>query len=332
MDFFETGVVAGRKAAWHGKAIRPEGKEILTAAEMCALVPELASDIDQRRVAYEGADGQWHVIDDRVANVRVLDETMIGMVGKNWKAIPPKRLFRFGDDVVASGEAKYESAFTMKGGSEVCILMQRPRDILIGGHEQERMKRYIAMICGYDTWGQARSLQVFPTDVRCECWNTVQMALRGMGTFFSIPHTGDLEGKIELARRTLDITFKHDEAFEAVANDMARTPFSKRDLRDVLDKLTIFQPPKPEKDTVRKQENRELAKGAIIDYFTMAPNLTETPTAGTKWAAYNAVCEYSDWDRPVQTKKDPMARFRRITKDTAMKDETFRLLMPQVAV
>lgn len=325
LDYFETGVVAGRKAAWHGKAIRPEGKEVLTAGEMLRLVPELDSDIDQREVAYRGRDGNWITIGDRVANVREIDDKMIGMVGKDYKVVPPKRIFSFMDELVQAGEASYESAFTMKGGSEVALLMRRPRDILIGGHEEERMHRYLLALNGYDTWGQARALQIFPTDVRAECWNTVQMAVHRMTSSFSIPHTGDMEGKILLARKALDLTFKHDEEFEQIANRLISEPFTKRDMGNLLDKLTVFMPP-AKNDTVRKQENRDYARQAIQQYFATSPNLTETPAKGTKWAAYNAIIEWSDWDRPVQN-KDGMGRFRRVMLDTAVKDEALALLI-----
>jgi phage/plasmid-like protein (TIGR03299 family) len=245
---------------------------------------------------------------------------------------PPKRIFRFFDELVDSGEAKFHTAGVLKGGSVVWVLMKRPDDILIGGHPEERMQRFIFATTGYDTWGQSLALTIAPTDVRVVCWNTVQMALSGMLSSWSIPHTGDLDGKIEEVRKSLDLRFKHDEQFEALANRLLEEPFTTRDMRKLLKRLTPFQV--PEQDTDRKAENREYAMEAIVQYFTTSPTLTETPAMGTKWGAYNAIIEWSDWDRIVrrdkqaedQDKAASQARFRKIMFDTGVKEEALALI------
>jgi phage/plasmid-like protein (TIGR03299 family) len=319
------GFFGNGERAWHNQGTALD-EDVVSVEEAFQLVPELAMDVASRPLAYKLPDGSYVDFDSEVANVRE-DGNVVGVVSPDYKIIAPWRGARFLDELLQAGELKCHTGGTVKAGRQWWMLFRLPREIKIGGHDMESIVPFIMATNSFD---RTMSFTLATTPVRVVCWNTIQAGLASARRSWSASHTGDLDGKMIEAAKALDLAHTYYADFEAMGNHLAKIPFEIPEMKSLVDRLSIFTP--PQEDTDRKAENRQAAKDAILSYFQYAPNLTESPVQFTRWGAYNAVAEYSDWDRI--SRKSPKSgdtaeqnRFARIISDTSVKDEALSLLL-----
>lgn len=326
MDAFEAGFMGAGQRAWHNKGtVIPE--DVVTIERAFQLVPELASDVVTRPLRYQGADGEWHDLIGNVANVRLLDEKVVGVVSDEHTIIHPSRACRFLDDLMAAGELRCHTAGTVKGGRQWWMLFRLPEDLKVGGLDVEKVVPFMLATGSYDA---SMSLTFAATPVRTVCWNTIRAGLASAAASWSCNHRGELDGRLMEASKALGLVHTYYAEFEKLTDQLASSEFSEGRLRDMLDKMKVFTVP-PADDTDRKRTRRDGSKQAIVDYYMTAPNLRDTPIAGTKYAAYNAVVEWSDWDRTARKTKlgddAEQNRFARIMGNEPVKDEALALLL-----
>lgn len=325
MDAYESGFMGAGERAWHNKGIViPE--DTISIERAFQLVPELASDVVTRPLRYLGADGDYHDLVGNVANVRLLDEKVVGVVSDDHTIIHPTRACRFLDDLLAAGELRCHTAGTVKGGRQWWMLFRLPADLLIGGYAAEAVKPFMLVTGSYDG---SMSLTFASTPVRVVCWNTIRAGLAQAASSWSTNHRGELDGKLVEAGKALALIHTYYDTWTLMAERLAESDYSEGRLRAMLDKLSIFTVPAD--DTDRRKQRRAASKDAIVDYYTSAPNLKATPISGTKYAAWNAVVEWSDWDRTARKTKlgdtAEMNRFARIMGNEPVKDEALSLLL-----
>lgn len=326
MHAFEAGFFGNGDRAWHNLGtVIPD--DVVSVERAFQLVPELASAVYSRPLAYRNPDGTYTDFTSEVANVREMDGKVVGVVSPDYKIIEPWRGARFIDDLLQAGDLACHTGGTVKGGRQWWMLFRMPEDVLIGGHADENVVPFVMITNSFD---RSMSFTIAMTPVRVVCWNTIQAGLSRAARTWSASHNGDLDGKLIDAAKVLGLTRTYYQEFAELGNNLIRVPWDVTQMRGLVDRLTVFQPPK-EADTDRKAENRDAAKQAIVDYFQFAPNLVDTAANGTAWAAYNAVAEYSDWDRiSRKTKAGDTAgqsQFARIINDTTMKDEALSLIL-----
>src|SRR3972149_2604292 len=76
------------------------------------------------------------------AIVRDTDATIYAVVGANYVPVQNKDAFKFFDSVVGTGEAYYETAGSLRGGSRVWMLANLKGSISVKGEE---VKRYLTL-------------------------------------------------------------------------------------------------------------------------------------------------------------------------------------------
>ena len=112
-------------------------------------------------------------VPNRYVLYRDTDDQPLGIVGSNYQADAPKDIFRFADQLVPDGVARWSSVGTLWNGSfpRFFATMRLNDDWHIRG---EKHHNYILFHTDYN--GQY-SLQILGTDVRVVCQNTVNLAL-----------------------------------------------------------------------------------------------------------------------------------------------------------
>jgi len=114
-----------------------------------------------------------------------------------------------------------------------------------------------------------------------------------------------VDSKIQAARETLQLTWKYIESFEALANDLIDQKMTDKQFYSLVENVFPIDDP----ESPRAVTMAETARGTLNGLWK-AP--TQTNIFGTKWAAYNAFAEYTDWARPVRDKNPDTARAIRI--------------------
>lgn len=284
--YFENGVFTKATPAWHGLGTVIEDQAI-TAERVFELVPELGSDIVRAPIfaAYGDEDDPSISETDRyLANVRVLDGRIVGVMGSRYELFTGRDMFAFGDEVVGQvGGAHYNTAGTLKGGSTIWGLVDLPGSIEIAGLPGERMTPYLFLANSFDG---SCALQVRTAWTRVVCANTFNVALnQGLG--FKIRHTANLGDRVVEAQQALGMTFQLGEEIKALGDKLIAEKVNRKAMNEFLATLVPFVD-----DATEAQKDNTLATRADIAHiFTDSP--TTGDAAGTKWGALQAVMEYT---------------------------------------
>lgn len=336
---FESGFMGGRRPAWHGLGTVLD-EDVVTAEraiELAGLDWEVIPVPIEANITAGGlvgpnypgtvADDQTVPISSHRALLRSSDHAVLGVVGHAYTPVQNREAFAFMDALVDSGEAKYHTAGSLKGGKRVWLLARVGEGIRIGGLDDELIDPFILLSNGHD--GRA-SLTVTPTPVRVVCQNTVRMALKGSQVAWVARHTSGVTQRVSEARRTLGLTFTYYQQLEAVGNELVARRMSVQEFARFMKRLM----PLPKDDPAihlgeRAATNRAEARAAITGLFRDAPNLENV--RGTRWAALQAVVEWSDWGVDVRGGRNitlPEARFLRHTgpEGLAVKDAAMAML------
>jgi phage/plasmid-like protein (TIGR03299 family) len=327
---FESGFVVGDRA-WHGLAevfetSPPTAEEALTLAGQDWLVDKAPL----QALIPNGKSGPREVlVEDRFATYRTDTGFVLGVVGADWTPVQNRTSFRWLDELVDGGELDYESVGVLQGGRKVFIQAKLPGFLEIGGHPNERIKRFI-LVCN----GHAGTLafRIKLVHQRVVCTNTLGMALSEGGESFVARHTSGIEFRAQAARTVLGVAFREDERFSQMAEELVQTPLDPQggDFRQFLRRLVPLAPG-VEADS-RKAKNVEEARLAIRNLAFSGEDLE--PVRGTAWAALQAAVEYSDWGTRV-IGDGQLALERRFTrnvlKEDAIKSRAVALLAPDYA-
>ena len=267
-----------REVPWHGLGEIVDDK--LTAAEALQ-VGGLDWDVELRPLkAYLGHDArpQYVTVEDRFGVVRSTDNSVLGVVGGTYVPFQNRDAFVFFDNLVDNGEAKYDTAGSLRKGKWVWLTAKMPETVLIGG--EDAIDVYLLLSTSHDG---SRSITASVTPVRVVCQNTLNMAQKAAKRKWSVRHLSTAGQRLEEARQALGMTFKYVDAFEVKATELLSQSMVDQEFTKLVEGILPDRPRTPQ----------------VIEELRFAFN--ESPTLdnikGTKWAAYNAVAEYFDWLR-----------------------------------
>ena len=248
---------------------------------------------------------------DHFATVRTNPVTgrpdVLGVVGRGYTPIQNEEHAELLDTLVDESGAHFETAGSVKGGRQVFLTMKLPETMLIGGIDAVDM--YIVACNSHDGTSAFRLL-ISP--VRVVCANTLSLAIRRAQSSFSIRHTSGAHGYIGQARAALGLTFKFAEAFQAEADRMIEQTITDEQFRSIVAQLWTTDSTSERSKTITR--NRQVALSGLL-------HRSETNDAirGTRWAAYQAITEYTDHVAPIADKRNPaMARAERVVTSSAV--------------
>jgi phage/plasmid-like protein (TIGR03299 family) len=329
---FSSGVFAStvqgqRWETWHGLGTYFEDKPLMTARECMAEVPELDTEIVPCDLAFRHpVTGEWTVISEEVANVRLMDSMWLANVTTSYKRVQPWESFQFMDDLVQSDQAKYIAAIVLSKGRKIVLTVRLTElGIKIAGMTDESIDINVVLSNTYDRSG---AFQTAITPIRPACVNSEALTFKTAPRVFSLRHTESITGKIAQAQQTLGLVHTYVAELERVGNLLVEQPFSNADFGRFMDRLVPLTPKMEADPGGRAASNRAEAVMAVTRIFSEADNLANV--RNTKWAALNAVTEYEDWVTKVRDTKLNTAearRFMRSVDDNPQKDRALALLL-----
>ena len=132
------------------------------------------------------------------ANVRDIDEKVLGVVTDRYKVVQNAEAFAFTDSLLGEG-VHYETAGALQGGRKIWLLAKLPDKYIIEG---EQIEPYLVFSSSHDGNG---AIKVAMTPVRVVCQNTLNIALATARRTWSTVHVGDLARKMDDAHNTLEV-------------------------------------------------------------------------------------------------------------------------------
>jgi len=278
------------KLPWHGLGQAVE-KEVTAAAAI--RLAGLDWTIEKHPVFLKGkndVDG-IPVIGSSVPNafavLRPEDSQILGVVTGAYEIIQNSDCFDFMDSIIGEGQAIYHTAGSLFNGRIIFITLKLPTDAKVG---PDKIEKYILLSSSHDG-SQALSIQWTP--VRVVCANTLSAAFGDCSSGIKIRHRRNYRGKVEEARKVLQLTEVYYAELEKCFNQLLNTPFTNINMEDFAEDLFHVE------GTVSKQTKAKRSR--IVELFSTGQG--NAAVGNTKWAAYNAVTEFVDHNTKFRTRE-----------------------------
>lgn len=276
----ETMFSGNRITPWHRLGTVVDGvltaKDAIRAAGLDWTVEKYP--VPDFEVAYDEDGNAYHtdkivLSDDRFFLKRSTDLKRLGLVSDIYKQFQNEQAFDFMDTLVDSGEAKYETAGSLRGGAVIFLSMETPKHIILPGDDE--IKTYLLLRTSHDGSGR---ISVYVVTVRVVCMNTLTWAINGAKHSFGFTHTADVAGKAQQARESLGLTFRYEEAFEKEAKALIDVKVTDDEIIALLESTL---PVRPSKDAEIEAVMANVRGSDTVANFR-----------GTAWGAVNGITEY----------------------------------------
>ena len=268
--------------AWHGIGTVVESEK--TAKEAVTLA-KLDYNVNMVNLF---AGQEYQKLDNHRAIIREDSKDVLGITTKKYKIVQNANAFSFFDVVVGEGQAIYHSAGALGKGERIWILAKLNGDITVS--KDDIVQKYLCLTNSHD--GKS-SLRMYFTPVRVVCQNTLNMSMADAKNGISIRHTGNIQYKVNEARRVLGISIDYYKQFEQIIMQMENKQLQVEELNKYFDAVLKIN---DEEKTSTRKDNQ---KNDLLSLFERGQGQTE----GNKhslWKAYNAVTEYTDHYRTVK--------------------------------
>lgn len=288
----QTSFVSARQSAWHRLGtVLPEE----FTAEQALREANLGGWNVRKALLQAVVDGQIVDVPDRRAVIRTNPVTgqpeALGVVGSGFEHVQNEEQVDFLNALVDNTGAHLQTAGALRGGRQVFFTCKLPEAMLVGG--VDRVDLYLAVLNGHDG---SMAFRAIASPVRVVCANTQAAALGSAAQSWSTRHTKNAARAVEEARRSLQLAWRYSEEFAHEAERMIQTELDNDEFERVI--ACVFGAPDEVKDskvTIRhKIERLDVVRGLYHDART------QENIRGTRWAGYNAITEFVDWEMPVK--------------------------------
>lgn len=278
--YYTSNEANGRFVPWHG--LGTPVAEALTSQE-----------------ALEAAGLNWEVeskpiftdagvqIPGYCANTRNTDNKVLGIVTDRYKIVQNSEAFSFTDALLGEG-TRYDTAGSLRGGKQIWLLAKMPTTKVLG----DDVDPFICFSNSHDGFG---SIRVCMTPIRVVCNNTLNIALSTAKRAWSAKHIGDINSKLDEARRTLELANTYMEELADTADKLANTTVSDEKFNQIVDSLVTV--PDDATDRMKKNADDLKVKFAMC-YF--APDIAKFKN--TAWGVINAASDFATHVRSGQSK------------------------------
>jgi phage/plasmid-like protein (TIGR03299 family) len=272
----ETMFYAGREKPWHGLGTQVE--EALTSAD-----------------ALKAAGLDWEVKSEQMqilcgkkipgyrANVRSSDGKVLGVVTDRYKIVQNTDAFAFTDALIGD-DVRYETAGSLLEGKRVWLLAKLPDREVVG----DKVEPYLCFTNSHDGTGAVR---ICMTPVRVVCNNTLNFAFQGASRQWSTKHIGDMEQKMDEARKCLEMANAYMNGLDQYAQQMIDRKVDNDEIQKILEELF----PLKEGDGKITEARVHNAKAEFMSCYFM-PDIEQF--RGTAWGLVNAMADMVDHGAP----------------------------------
>lgn len=296
-----------RETPWHGLGTRvmeaPDSEEALKLAGLNWKVRQEPIYTDNNLL-----------IPGYKANVRDLDNKVLGVVTDRYKVVQNDEAFVFTDGLLGEG-VRYETAGSLLDGRKVWILARMPREFIING---EQISPYLVFSNTHDGSG---AIKVAVTPIRVVCNNTLNLALSTARRSWSMIHTGDIQGKMEEAKQTLFMAEKYMSRLGSEFESLRKIKLTDRQVRDYIELLLPYE---KEDNSLHVRNISRLREDMQRRYFD-APDLKDVGNNAYRFV--NAVSDFATHSEPIRrTKNFKENLFARTVEGNPLIDKAYQMV------
>ena len=247
------------------------------------------------------------------ANIRDIDQKVLGVVSNRYQVVQNKDAFDFTDALIGEG-CRYETAGSLCGGKRIFLLARMPEAKIL----DDSFENYICFTNSHDGFS---SIKAVMTPVRVVCQNTLSLALSSAKRQWFTKHIGNLDSKLAEAKHTLELANDYMTEFGKAADILAHTKVTDAEVEAILDELF----PVKEEDSDRRKRNIQEVKDQFM-VCMLAPDILKFK--GTAWSAVNAASDWATHTAPKRmTDNYQENNFNRVLDGHIVIDTFFQKLM-----
>lgn len=206
----------------------------------------------------------------------------LNAVGKVYTPIQSEECFSFVDTILGNiNGAHFVSAGDSDGGKVVWCMAAIPDEIRIKGTD-DISKNYMLFA---DFRKQGKSAIGKLTNTRICCGNSINIALRSVGDFFRVRHTGNIQERILSIRDTFANVQNDIKLLNDKMNFLAGKKMTKPSMTKII--KTVF--PRIEESELMKDKAEKL-----LEIYESNDNDTFPETRGTAYNLLNSITNYVD--------------------------------------
>lgn len=290
---------SARLTPWHELGV-------ITPRELTAVEALEVAHIDwtvTKRPLISEVEAGWVPVESHVAIVRDSDDSVLGVVGKDYEPIQNERMLTWAELLVDTGEAQFTTAGSLRGGRIVFACLEINREIHLPGGDE--LVPYFIVATSHDG---SHAMKAFTSTTRVVCKNTLDASERGKKSSFSIRHTLNSEWRLETARQMLGMVMGYYDEFTAKAVAMIQQTVTD----DEFTRMVRYLMPEPHEATPRQKELVAVARRQV---HTLHQGTTIGEFRNTGWGAFNAVNEFELWGKRVKGSRAERHALRALDRD-----------------
>lgn len=225
------------------------------------------------------------------ATLRTDNETVLGIVGKDYEVVQNTDAFRFFDAIVGGDGIQYETAGALGKGERIFITAKLPAYIKVGN--DDLIEQYLFLTTSHDGCG---SITAAFTPIRIVCNNTLHAALRNHTNAFKIRHTANAKERLDEAHKLMNITNQLSSQLEGIFNQWAKIHITDPEVKKLIQ--LALAPNKEVLQNIQAGKVDELSScfinmsDAAFEYAMTNESQQLVTTKGSLYGAYNAVTGY----------------------------------------
>lgn len=287
-----------KEKAWHGLGQTVEeyltSKEAIQAAGLDYEVEKRRLFTFDREHSFGNADRIQPTIEvpSYSATLRKDNDTVLGVVGKDYQVVQNRDAFAFFDAIVGKGDGiRYETAGALGKGERIFITAKLPDYIQVG--KEDLVEKYLFLTTSHDGFG---AITAAFTPIRIVCNNTLNAALQNCTGSIKIRHTTNAKERLERAHRLMGLTSKYSAQLQDLFNQWAKVRITDGEIRKLI-QLALA----PSKEVLHSLKEREAdafssqfqkACDSTYEYALSNPSQQVETAKGTLFGAYNAITGY----------------------------------------
>jgi len=221
------------------------------------------------------------------ANIRDIDNKVLGVVTDRYKVVQNNEAFAFTDALIGDG-VRYETAGSLQEGKKIWLLAKMPEKYVIADDE---VSPFMVFSNSYDGSG---AVKVAMTPIRVVCQNTLNLALNSAKRSWSMVHTGDIRMKLDEARNTLILASKYMDQLSKNVDEIRNIQLMDQKVQAYINDLI----PLSDNATKLQERNIQRLRTDLKIRFFEAPDLVGIPKNG--WRFINAVSDFATHTKPLR--------------------------------
>ena len=299
-SFFST-----KEKAWHnlGQVIQdyPTSAEAIKHAG-------LDYEVEKRKLFTSSLQDMRIEVPNFFSTVRTDNDTVLGVVGKDYQIVQNRDAFSFFDSIVGGEGMLYETAGALGNGERIFITAKLPDYIRVGN--DDLIEKYLFLTTSHDGSG---SITAAFTPIRIVCANTLNAALRNQTNTVRIRHTSNAKQRLEQAHKVMGISDRLALQLESIFNNWTKVRISDNEVKKLIQ--SALAPSKEVLKTLQEGRTEDLSTCFInmvdnaYEYAMSDPTQLMNTTKGTVFGAYNAITGYF---QNVRSYKDDEAKLASI--------------------